>query len=70
MESVGYEVEEFEERDIMIPTVKEFKGDIVIPTYNGECKIYETCTSEMVNLWQKNPFIAIYPWVKPVQECP
>ncbi|KAK9188236.1 hypothetical protein WN944_019637 [Citrus x changshan-huyou] len=20
----------------MIPTVKEFKGDIVIPTYNGE----------------------------------
>lgn len=50
MESVGYEVEEFEEQDIMIPTVKEFKGDIVIPTYNGGCKNYETCTSEIVNL--------------------
>ncbi|GAY43245.1 hypothetical protein CUMW_073010, partial [Citrus unshiu] len=36
--------------------VKEVKeGDIVIPTYIGECKECENCTSEMTNLCLKYP---------------
>ena len=44
VESVGDEVKEFKE------------GDIVIPTYIGECKKCENCTSEMANLCLKHPF--------------
>lgn len=43
MESVGEEVEH----------VKE--GDVVIPTYIGECKECECCTSGMTNLCLKFP---------------
>ena len=44
VESIGDEVKELKE------------GDIVIPTFIGECRECENCTSEMANLCLKYPF--------------